>query len=100
MQVIVQLLAEEVVEELLDTSPIGLHILRPELRLRLALKDRFFDLDADSSSHTVADVTVVEVLTIKVLDDARHGFFEGGEMCPPLRGILPIDEAVEVFPDL
>ena len=29
MQIVIQFFAEEVIEELLDASPVGLHILRP-----------------------------------------------------------------------
>ena len=97
VQVVVQLLAEEVVEELLYAPPVGLHVLGAELGLGLAFEDGLFDLDADGGTHAVADVSVVVVLPEEVLDDTRYCLLEGREVRTALRGVLPVDEAVEVL---
>ena len=62
VQVIVQLLTKEVVEELLYAAPVRLHVLGAKLGLCLALKYGFLNFDADSSSHPIANVSVIKVL--------------------------------------
>ena len=77
VQVVIELLAEEVIEELLNTTTVWLHILGAELGLGLTLKDGFFDLNADSGCHAIANISVVEVLPEEIFDDTGYSFLEG-----------------------
>ena len=70
VQVVVELLLDEVVDKLVDGGAVFPHDAAAQLNLGLRLKDRFLYLDGNGGHDAVANVAILEVLAIELLDGA------------------------------
>ena len=93
VQVVIDLLFDEVTYIFINGIPIGSHLRRAQLDLRLTLKDWFFHIDSDGSNDTRTDVAIL-VFTKELLDGLGDMLLESTLMGTTLRGMLAIDERV------
>ena len=95
MQVVVELQANKVVDELVDgDAACRAHIFRAEFDFRLALEHGFFDIDGNSAYYAVADVGEFLILAVELLDRSADSLAEGSLVCTALYGVLTVDERV------
>ena len=95
VQVVVELQANKVVDELVDgDAACRAHIFRAEFDFRLALEHGFFDIDGNSAYYAVADVGEFLILAVELLDRSADSLAEGSLVCTALYGVLTVDERV------
>ena len=102
VQVVVHLGLDEVAHVFVDAGSGGLvflghggpHVVAAQLCLCLAFEHRLFHVDGDGGHQSVADVGVVEILVVELLNGARQMLLQGTLMCAALCGVLAVDEGV------
>ena len=95
VQIVVHLLLHEVADELVYAdAAFRSSRQRAQLNLRLALKHRLLDVDADGCYQSVADVHILVVLSAVILDDLGNIFLEGCLVSAAQRSVLPVYKAV------
>ena len=95
VKIIVNLGLYEVSHILVDTyTAVGHHRERTKLNLGLALEHRLLHIDGYGSHNAVANVAILEVLVIELLDGLGDMLLEGTLMSTALGGMLTVDKRV------
>jgi len=97
VQVIVEMLREKVAHEGADGLAPRFHVRGPQFRFRLGFEYGFDDAHADGRHDPLSHVRSLEISLRVIPDHLDDRFPERTQMGSPLRGVLPVDEAVVVF---
>ena len=88
---------DEVAYVFIDGHAAGRHVGRTQLRLGLALEDRFLHVDGNGGNESVADVRIIHVLVEELFDSTGDMFLESTLVSTSLGGVLTVDEGVIFF---
>ena len=73
------------------------HVVRAQLGLGLALKHGLLHVDGNGGHQSVADVGIIHVLVVELLDGAGQVLFQGCLVCTALGGVLAVDKGIVFF---
>ena len=103
VQVVVQVSGEEVQHRLRERRAVRAfllvlpHIFRAELHLGLAFELGLLDADAHGADDGLPDVHGIEIFLVEILEHLGDGFLEGRQVRAAQRGVLAVDEGVDVL---
>ncbi len=92
---VIHLRFHEVAHELVHAdASVGFHGEGAELDFGLRFKLWFLHIDGDGSDDAGADIAVLVVLAVELLDGAGNVLLESTLVCASLDGVLPVDKGV------